>query len=40
MATMPGRLEKLGDPMAPVLREAIDIESTLSLIERKVSRAR
>jgi bifunctional non-homologous end joining protein LigD len=40
IATMPARLEKIGDPMTPVLRAAIDIASTLPRIERKVSRGR
>jgi bifunctional non-homologous end joining protein LigD len=34
--TAPARFEKLGDPLAPVLREAIDIATALSRIESKV----
>jgi bifunctional non-homologous end joining protein LigD len=34
LTTLPARLEKLGDPMAPVLRDAIDIAATLARVER------
>jgi bifunctional non-homologous end joining protein LigD len=36
MATMPARLRKVGDPLAPVLREVIDIAATLPRIGRRL----
>jgi bifunctional non-homologous end joining protein LigD len=33
--TAPARLDKVGDPMAPVLREAIDLAATLERINRQ-----
>ena len=32
--TMNARLNKIGDPLAPVLREAIDIAAALPRVER------
>jgi bifunctional non-homologous end joining protein LigD len=40
IATLPARLAKLGDPVAPVLREAIDIAATLPLVERALGNRR
>ena len=34
IATTPPRVEKLGDPMAPVLRERIDLAAALKRIEQ------
>jgi bifunctional non-homologous end joining protein LigD len=34
IATMPARLAKLGDPLEPVLREALDIAAALTRVER------
>jgi bifunctional non-homologous end joining protein LigD len=36
IATMPSRLVKVGDPVAPVLREAIDIAAALTHVEQKL----
>jgi bifunctional non-homologous end joining protein LigD len=38
IATMPARLAKVGDPVAPVLRESIDIVATLPRVENKLKR--
>jgi bifunctional non-homologous end joining protein LigD len=38
IATMPARLAKVGDPVAPVLRGAIDIAGALARIEGKLRR--
>jgi bifunctional non-homologous end joining protein LigD len=38
IATMAARLESVGDPVAPVLREAIDIAATLPRLERRLRR--
>ena len=40
VATMPARLTKGGDPIAPVLREAIDIATALPRIASAVTRGR
>ena len=34
--TMPARLQKIGDPVAPVLREAVDIAAALPRIQRRL----
>ena len=38
IATMPARLAKVGDPVAPVLRESIDIAAALPRVENKLKR--
>jgi bifunctional non-homologous end joining protein LigD len=38
IATMAARLAKVGDPVAPVLREAIDIAAALPRLERRLRR--
>jgi bifunctional non-homologous end joining protein LigD len=38
IATMPTRLAKVGDPVAPVLRESIDIAAALPRVENKLKR--
>jgi len=36
LATMAARLDKVGDPVAPVLREAIDIAAALARVDRRL----
>jgi bifunctional non-homologous end joining protein LigD len=40
IATVPTRFAKMKDPVAPVLREAVDIAATLGRLERRVSARR
>jgi hypothetical protein len=40
MATMPARLQKLGDHLAPVLRDGLDIAAVLPRIQRAHRRGR
>ena len=40
IATMPARLERLGDPVAPVLHEASDIAASLTHVEQRLRRRR
>jgi bifunctional non-homologous end joining protein LigD len=35
IATMPGRLDTIGDPVAPVLSQAIDIAAALTRVEQR-----
>jgi len=36
LATMAARLDKVGDPVAPVLREAIDLAAALARVDRRL----
>jgi bifunctional non-homologous end joining protein LigD len=38
IATLPARLDKTGDPMAPVLHEAIDVAAALPRVEQRMRR--